>query len=171
MASLTRWTWVWVNSRSWWWTGRPGVLRFMGPQRVGHDWATELNWTHSFLFSPFYLLLSHFPRFSFHLFFSTGWRLHILEFCSFPGGLNGKESDLQCRRPRFSPWVRENPLEKGMAIHSSNLAWEIPWTEEPGRLPSMGLQRVGHYWSNLTHTYTHILEFYSSAKQYYVLIY
>jgi len=43
-GSLTRWTWVWVNSGSWWWTGRPGVLRFMGLQRVGHDWATELNW-------------------------------------------------------------------------------------------------------------------------------
>ena len=39
------WTWVWVNSRSWWWTGRPGVLQFMGSQRVGHHWATELNWT------------------------------------------------------------------------------------------------------------------------------
>ena len=37
--------WVWVNSGSWWWTGRPGVLRFKGSQRVGHDWATELNWT------------------------------------------------------------------------------------------------------------------------------
>ena len=36
---------VWVNSRSWWWTGRPGVLRFTGSQRVGHDWATEMNWT------------------------------------------------------------------------------------------------------------------------------
>ena len=45
MASPTWWTWVWVNSGSWWWTGRPGVLRFMGSQRVGHDWATELNWT------------------------------------------------------------------------------------------------------------------------------
>ena len=45
VASLTLWTWVWVNSGSWWWTGRPGVLRFMGSQRVGHDWATELNWT------------------------------------------------------------------------------------------------------------------------------
>ena len=45
MASLTRWTWVWVNSGSWWWTGRPGMLQFMGSQRVGHDWATELNWT------------------------------------------------------------------------------------------------------------------------------
>ena len=45
MASPTRWTWVWVNSGSWWWTGRPGVLRFMGSQRVRLDWATELNWT------------------------------------------------------------------------------------------------------------------------------
>ena len=45
MASLTQWTWVWVNSGSWWWTGRPGVLQFMGSQRVGHDWATQLNWT------------------------------------------------------------------------------------------------------------------------------
>ena len=45
MASPTRWTWVWVNSRSWWWTGRPGMLQFMGSQRVRHDWATELNWT------------------------------------------------------------------------------------------------------------------------------
>ena len=41
MASPTQWTWVWVSSRSWWWTGRPGVLRLMGSQRVGHDWATE----------------------------------------------------------------------------------------------------------------------------------
>ena len=45
VASLTQWTWVWVDSGSWWWTGRPGVLWFMGSQRVGHDWATELNWT------------------------------------------------------------------------------------------------------------------------------
>ena len=49
MASPTRWTWVWVNSGSWWWTGRPGVLQFMGLQRVGHDEATELNWTEPFL--------------------------------------------------------------------------------------------------------------------------
>ena len=43
MASPTRWAWVWVDSGSWWWTGRPGVLRFMESQRVRHDWATELN--------------------------------------------------------------------------------------------------------------------------------
>ena len=45
MASPTPWTWVWVNSWSRWWTGRPGELRFMGSQKVGHDWTTELNWT------------------------------------------------------------------------------------------------------------------------------
>ena len=45
MASLTQWTWVWVNSGSWLWTGKPGGLQSMGSQRVGHDWATELDWT------------------------------------------------------------------------------------------------------------------------------
>ena len=49
MASPTQWTWVSVNSGSWWWTGRPGVLRFMGLQRVGHDRATELNWWQLYL--------------------------------------------------------------------------------------------------------------------------
>ena len=44
MASPTRWTWVWVSSRSWWWTGKPGVLQSMGSQRVAHNWWTELNW-------------------------------------------------------------------------------------------------------------------------------
>ena len=46
-ASLTQWTWVWGSSGSWWWTGRPGMLQSMVSQRVGHDWATELNWTDS----------------------------------------------------------------------------------------------------------------------------
>ena len=58
MASLTQWTWVWVNSGSWWWTGKPGVLQSMGSQRVGHDWATELKWTEptsEWLAFPFYL--------------------------------------------------------------------------------------------------------------------
>ena len=45
MSSSTQWTWVWVNSGRWWWTGKPDVLQSMGSQRVGHDWATELNWT------------------------------------------------------------------------------------------------------------------------------
>ena len=45
MATPTQWTWVWVDSGIWWWTGRPGVLWFTGLQRVRHDWVTELNWT------------------------------------------------------------------------------------------------------------------------------
>ena len=45
MASPTQWTWVWVNCRSWWWTGRPDVLQSMGLQRVRHAWVTKLNWT------------------------------------------------------------------------------------------------------------------------------
>ena len=47
MALPTQWTWVLVDSRSWWWTGRPGMLWFIRLQRVRHDWVTELNWTES----------------------------------------------------------------------------------------------------------------------------
>ena len=47
VVSPTRWAWVWVSSGSWWWTGRPGVLWFMGSQRVRHDWVTDLTWTES----------------------------------------------------------------------------------------------------------------------------
>ena len=66
MASPTQWTRVWVNSGSWWWTGRPGVLRFMGSQRVGLDWATDLisDCCHSFfsisIFTKHLLLSSYF---------------------------------------------------------------------------------------------------------------
>ena len=70
MASLTQWTWLWVNSGSWWWTGRPSVLQSMVLQRVRHDWVTELTKTsrkalflspsdvgvRSFLY-PFYTLI------------------------------------------------------------------------------------------------------------------
>ena len=43
MASVTQWTWVWISSGNWWWTGKPGVLQSMVSQRVGHDWGTEMN--------------------------------------------------------------------------------------------------------------------------------
>ena len=59
MALLTQWTWVWVNSRSQWWTGRPGLLQSMGSQRVGHNWATELNWAQTLTSS----LLNHWNNF------------------------------------------------------------------------------------------------------------
>ena len=72
----------------------------------------------------------------------------MVELCSklmltFSGGSNSKESDA-----RQETWVRslgwDDPLEEGMATHSSVLAWRVPWIEEPGGLQSMGLQRVRH---------------------------
>ena len=53
------WTWGWVNSGSWWWTGRPGRLWFMESQRVGHHWATELNWYIVYIFSWLFIILHH----------------------------------------------------------------------------------------------------------------
>ena len=58
MASLTWWTRVWASSRSWWCTGKPGVLQSMGLQRVRHDWATELNWSFSFLIFTIHIVTS-----------------------------------------------------------------------------------------------------------------
>ena len=54
MATPTQWAWVWVNSRSWWWTGRPGMLQSMLSQRVWHNWATELNWTETTILMPLF---------------------------------------------------------------------------------------------------------------------
>ena len=65
----------------------------------------------------------------------------------FPGGSGGKESICNAGDPGWEHLGREDPLEKEMAAHSSTLAWEIPWTEEPGMLQSMGLQRVGLDWT------------------------
>ena len=65
----------------------------------------------------------------------------------FPDGTVGKESVCRCRRHKkygFDPWGWDDPLEEGMATHSSILAWRIPWTKEPGRLQPMESQRVGH---------------------------
>ena len=59
---------------------------------------------------------------------------------AFPGGSDGEESE--SKRPELDPWVWEDG--EGMANHSSIPAWRIPWTEEPGGLQSMGLQRAGH---------------------------
>ena len=58
MTSTTQWTWVWVNSGSWWWTGRPGMLLSMGLQRARHHWETELHWTEDRWPRGFWLLLT-----------------------------------------------------------------------------------------------------------------
>ena len=64
-------------------------------------------------------------------------------FKGFPGSSDGKESACNVGGPGFDH-CREDSLEKGMVTYSSILVWRIPWTEEPGRLQSMGSQRVGH---------------------------
>ena len=65
----------------------------------------------------------------------------------FPGGSDGKSICLQCRRSRFDPWVRKMPWRRKWQPIPITLAWKIPWMEEPGRLHSMGSQRVGHDWA------------------------
>ena len=86
-----------------------------------------------------------------HIAFFTIWAAGE----ALPGGASGTELACQCRRCTET-WVWslgwEDPLEEGIATLSSILAWRIPWTEEPGGLQSMGLQRVRHDWSDSTHT-------------------
>ena len=68
----------------------------------------------------------------------------------FPGGASGKEPTCQCRRHKrwgFNPWVRKIPWRRSVATHSTILGWRTPWTEEPGRLQSLGLPGVGHSWT------------------------
>ena len=83
MALPTQWTWVGVDSRCWWWTGRPGVLEFMGSQRVRHDWATELNWWNRML-NIFYMLTCYLHNFSWSYLFIfcpfLNWVFFIIEF-------------------------------------------------------------------------------------------
>ena len=78
-----------------------------------------------------------------------------IDMKGFPGGARGKEP-CQCRKlkERQAPTLgQEDPLEEGMATHSSILAWRIPWREEPGGLQSMKSQRAGHDWINLAGTW------------------
>ena len=92
MASLTRWTGVWVNSRSWWWTGRPGVLWFMGLQKVGHDWW--LNWTEWSKIHIHYFCL----------------KVHLLLKCKhFWGGKNIHQFFQRGKRARFGRAKNKRP--------------------------------------------------------------
>ena len=80
-----------------------------------------------------------------------------------PGGASGKESTCQCRRHnkcKFDPWVRDDPLEEEMATHSSILAWETPWTGEPGRLQSIGSQSWTRLWRLIMNIYISYLPLY-----------
>ena len=150
IASPTWRTWVWASSGSWWWTGKPGLLQSMGSQRVGHPWKTELNCCLSINDKQ----PSHQdPQLS-RSFRSPGeGKGYLLQYS---GLENSMDSSLVAQRLKRLPGMRENwvrslgwedPLGKEMATHSSTLAWKIPWTEETGRLQSMGVQRVGHNWT------------------------
>ena len=162
MASPTRCTWVWVNSGSWWCTGRPGVLGFMGWQRVGHDWATELNWIKlstmivRLPISPFnsvkfclvdvkillldiWLLLCLSDELTLH---GYAWGSLVAQT------LNSLPAMWETQVRSLS---QEDPLKVEMATYSSILTWRVPWMEKPGRLQSMGSQRVRHDWRTNTH--------------------
>ena len=72
---------------------------------------------------------------------------------AFPAGTSNKEPDCRCKRYKrqFRSLGQDDPLEEGMETHSNIPAWRIPWTGEPGRLQSIGWQRVRHSWSGLAH--------------------
>ena len=115
MASPTQWKWVWVSSGSQWWTGRPGVLWFMGWQRVGHEWVTERNW--------------------------LNWMI-CLSLCSnvFPSGSAVKKQPTTQETHVWSlGW--EDLLETEMATYSNILDWDIPRMEKPGELQYMESQK------------------------------
>ena len=118
------------------WTEEPGRLQSMGSQRIGYDWATSLSlftfmhWRRKLQPTPVLLPGK-----------SHGWR--SLVGCCLWGRI---ESDMT---ERLHFHFHFHALEKEITTHSSVLAWRIPGTGEPGRLPSMGLHRVGYGWSNL----------------------
>ena len=143
MASLTWCTWVWVNSRSWWWTGRPGLLLFMGSQRVRHGWATELNWNNIFKLLDEYQFAAA--------------AVKSLQSCpilwdpidgsplgsSVPGILQAK----------ILEWVAisfSNAWKWKVKVKLLNCVWLLatPWTAAYQALPSMRFSRQ-EYWSEL----------------------
>ena len=106
MASPTRWTWVWVSSGSWWWTGKPGMLQSMGSQRVGHDWVTELNWTKSYP-DGINSFSRHLSNSGFVLQKGSGWGIKI-PWTEEPGGLQSMRSqrvgkDLPTKQQHLGP--------------------------------------------------------------------
>ena len=120
MASPTRWTWVWASSRRWWWEGKPDMLQSMGLQRVGHDWS---DWTKLIVdcrASQVVLVITNLPANA----GATGDSGLIPGLGRSPGGGHGNPLECSCL---------ENPMDRG--------AWWAIW--------SIGLQRVGHDWSNL----------------------
>ena len=110
MASRTRWTWVWANSGSWWWTGRPGVLQFMGSQRVEHNWVTELNWTE---------LVEHWHQ------FSPSLMIGLLSFCW------AHDNSLPCSLVRLCAHHLVNSCVLFLGLFLPGYVHEFPWNIPP----------------------------------------
>ena len=142
MASLTWWTWVWVSSGSWWWTGKPGMLRSMGSWWVRHNWVTELNWS------------LHLTKENWIMLCITLKANHLkktLQQLGFPGGANGKEPACQCRRHerlRFDPWVRKILWRRAQPPTPVFLPGESHGQRSLVGYSPWGRKRVGHDWSN-----------------------
>ena len=123
----------------------------MGLHRVGHDWSD--------LAAAAYVTfcLSIHPCLSFVTAILMGitWYHIVVLICNFLLTSLVAQT-VKCLSTMQETWVRslgwEDPLEKEMAIHSRTIAWKIPWTEEPGRLQSMGSQRAGHDWATSLHS-------------------
>ena len=134
--------------------GEPGRLPSMGSHRVGHDWS-DLAAAACYVKAvkranpkTSYLKEKQFFPLSLSLFFFF-W--YLCKMMGFPSGSVVKNPPItqEPQEAQVQPLGGEDPLEAGMATHSSILSWRIPWTEEPGGLQFIGLQRVRYYWSNL----------------------
>ena len=101
MASPTQWTWVWASSRSWGWTGRPGMLQSVELQRVRHDWAAELNWflAQATLIHFFATISCSFPKHCTTRTSQVALVVKSLPACRFR----------RCKRHGFDPWVGRSP--------------------------------------------------------------
>ena len=127
MASPTQWTWVWINSRSWWWTGRPGMLQSMGSQKVRQDWATELNWWVKVFFKS-------------NL---TGYKLY-LNFIA----CKIYHNNLNCFIRNEDDKIANITFLKNMCSQLLSLVFVTPWTVACQAPLSMGFSRQ-EYWSGL----------------------
>ena len=152
ITSPTQWTWVWVSSRSWWWTGKPGMLRSMGLQKVGHNWATELNWLNCLLSLIFYFLF-----FVCVVYWDIAAAAQSLQPCpTLCNPIDGSP-------PGFpvSGILQARTLEWVAISFSNAWKWEVkvksfshvqllatPWTAAHQAPPSMGFSRQ-EYWSGV----------------------
>ena len=136
MASLTRWTWVWISSENWRWTGKPSVLQSMGSKRVRHtEW---LNWTE----------LAHTITLNLHI----NWKAS-LKGPRLPQYLTQQRIHLQCRIFGFDPWVGKIPWRRAWQPTPVLMPGEFHGQRNLWGTKSVGSQRVRHDWETNTFTF------------------